>query len=381
MASIKKRPNGTYQATIYTGRDENGKPLKPEYVTRITLKECKAAAREIEQNIADGKFVRVDNVRVMALIEMHIRVNRNSYSPSTRSLYKSYVKNHYEPFFGNKKVKDINEYHAKEFKNIVIGECPGSARRILSFIKTVFRDAMRDKSPFKELKLPKESKVTYNIPETEEFQTIHEGFFGTEYEPKILLAGWAGLRREEIFALKPNDLNFNDNIIKIDEAYVINDDGKFEFKDPKSENGFRDIVAPQYLMDLLKPIAEERTLSLMNTDLSMLTKEEIEERKRLFQGRPDNFSSSFAKMIRRKNLPKVRFHDLRHYQATWLHDNDFPDDYAAKRLGHTKAVLKAIYQHLRPQKEKGLDDKIAKLHDKRPNKQKYKYTKKLKRSI
>lgn len=47
MASFTKRPNGKWQATIYMGRDENGKSIR-KFVTRDTLKECKRASREIE---------------------------------------------------------------------------------------------------------------------------------------------------------------------------------------------------------------------------------------------------------------------------------------------------------------------------------------------
>ena len=58
MASIKKRPNGTYQATIFIGRDSDGKQLF-QYVTKRGLRECKVAAREIEQAIEDKTFVNV----------------------------------------------------------------------------------------------------------------------------------------------------------------------------------------------------------------------------------------------------------------------------------------------------------------------------------
>lgn len=378
MASYKKRGN-SWQATIFVGRDSDGKQIF-EYVTRDTLKECKSEARQIEQDIADGKFVRINNIRVTALIEKHFKVNRADYSPSTRSLYDDYFECYYKPFFGNKKVKEITEYDAREFRSSIIEKCPGSARRIFSVIKKVFKDAMKEKSPFKDVKLPEETKVTYKVPEADDFEKIHEVVIGTNDEPKILCAGWGGLRRGEIFALKPDDLNFNNNTIRVDEDYVINEEGEYEFTDPKSENGFREVVVPPYLMELLKPIAEERQRELLSTDLSKLEEKEIEEIKRIFKGRPDNYSSYFAKLIRKKNLPKTRFHDLRHYQACWLFDNGFPDDYAAKRMGQTKEVLRNIYQHLRPQKEKDLDQKITKLHDQRPKKR-IKYKGKLKRSI
>ena len=64
MSSIKKMPNGSYQATIYVGRDSRGKMLR-EYITRDGWKECKnAAERELE--IAEGKITIVSNKRFSA---------------------------------------------------------------------------------------------------------------------------------------------------------------------------------------------------------------------------------------------------------------------------------------------------------------------------
>ncbi|MCO1599788.1 hypothetical protein [Desulfosporosinus nitroreducens] len=48
MASIRKRPSGSYQATIYAGVNTEGKRIM-KYFTRKTLKEAKIAAREFEQ--------------------------------------------------------------------------------------------------------------------------------------------------------------------------------------------------------------------------------------------------------------------------------------------------------------------------------------------
>lgn len=53
MTSIRKRPNGKYQAAISLGRDSNGKRLI-KYITRNTMKECKTAAWEIEQHLNVG---------------------------------------------------------------------------------------------------------------------------------------------------------------------------------------------------------------------------------------------------------------------------------------------------------------------------------------
>ena len=46
-----------------------------------------------------------------------------------------------------------------------------------------------------------------------------------------------------------------------------------------------------------------------------------------------------------------------------LYNNDIPDQYVAKYLGHDILILKSIYQHLGLSKEREIDDKIRQLED------------------
>lgn len=48
MASIRKRPNGKWQASVYFGKNELGKKTY-KYITRSTLRECRRAAWDLEQ--------------------------------------------------------------------------------------------------------------------------------------------------------------------------------------------------------------------------------------------------------------------------------------------------------------------------------------------
>ncbi|MCO1599789.1 site-specific integrase [Desulfosporosinus nitroreducens] len=367
MASITKRPNGSYQARIHVGRDIDGKQLPPRCVTKPTLKECKAAAREIEQELEDGKMTNVVNIRVASWIQKWLEDNKNNYSPSTYVLYLSYLKNHYQPFFKQMKFKDLKEIHIKRLRNKLLGEMSTtSTRRVLSCLRPIIYDAMKKKSPFEEIKLPKEAKVDYSdVPTPEIFKQIYNGVRGTRDESIILLAAWCGLRREEIFALKENDLDFKNNTIEIDEAYVINDQGKYELKSTKSENGLRLVSTPPYLMDLLKGVVKNG-IKLKKPKkekvTNIATKQTKQKKDRLiFPMRPDSYTSYLAKLAKKKNMPKIRMHFLRHYHATWLYENDVPDHLSAERLGHDIKVLKEIYQHLGVEKKKEINKKIIDL--------------------
>ena len=374
MASIKKRPNGTYQATIYTGRDATGKQLF-EYVTRATQKECKAAAREIEQEIEDRTYSKVANIKLTAWVEKWLELNEERLSPSTFALYKTYLKNHYEPFFGILKLGKINEIKIKEFINLKLKTLsPSSVRRMTSALKVILHDGMKHKSPARDVKLPLEKKYSPRVLTEDEMQQIHNTVKGTRDEPIILTAAWCGLRRGEIFALKWNDIDWEKGTIRVDESYCINEDNLYEDKLPKSENGLRVVAVPEYLMNLFEQMRKIKFGTVKTGEKIKETKDKTEGNHRIFDMRPDSYSSYFAEFIRDNKLPKIRFHDLRHYHASWLYARDIPDQYAAQRLGHDITILKSIYQHLGLDKQVEIDDSIRQMHKEKDKEKKARLT-------
>lgn len=359
MASFKKRPNGTWQATIYVGRDASGKQLA-KYVTRDTLKECKAAAREIEQELDEGTFIHVENIRTVEWIKKWM--DMKTLSPSTRATYKSYIKNHYGPYFGALKLKQLNEIHIKKFMAEKSKEVSrASVRRMTSVLKSAFADAMKQKSPARDIKLPKEEKYVPRVPNDIEMQQIHDAVRGTRDEPIVLLAAWCGLRRGEIFALRWNDMNWKKGTLRVDEAKSINEDNLYEDKRPKSENGLREVVVPEYLMSLLETLRKPKPKKKKKQEQDNVVELSDNSDHQVFKMRPDSYSSYWAEFVREKGLPQIRFHDLRHYHASYLYNNSVPDQYAAKRLGHDIRVLKTIYQHLGLDRQVEIDDNIRQM--------------------
>ena len=244
-----------------------------------------------------------------------------------------------------------------------------SARRVMSCLRPILHDALKNKSPMRDIKLPKEDKVDYSdVPDSVKFKEIHDSVRGTRDESIILLAGQCGLRREEIFALKPNDLDFVKNIIRVDEAYVINDQGEYQIKSTKSENGLRDVAATPYLMDLLKGIIKDGfALKKKEQKVINITEKKMKSDQLMFPMRPDSYTSYLGKLVRDKKIPKTRLHFLRHYHATWLYENDVLDHLAAERLGHDIKMLKATYQHLGVKKKDQINRKIIELQQAESN--------------
>jgi integrase len=395
MAHIRKLKNNTFQAAVYVGTsasevDKHGKPKKIyEYITRNSEKECKSLARELETDIENKAHSSYGNWAFDAWCKKWMEVNfvdysqadildklKPKYKPSTQKSYKMYIEYHFISFFNKRKLKDIQEMHIKEYisKKTKEGLSSTTMAKHFYILSDILYDALKIKSPCRDLKPPEIKKYKPHVLSEEEFNMLHDSFAGTWDEIPLLLAAWCGMRQGEIFCLKWGDIDKENSEITIDENRAISEFGYMDV-DPKSERGFRTIPVSQKVMDLI--------------EARRLKQEKISPY--IFPMRPDSYSGRFAKLIDRHNkalkdiragkakkadfipkghkrsvefylskapLPDIRFHDLRHYHASILYKNGISDQYAAGRLGHDISVLKKIYQHLEDSTRKATDDKV-----------------------
>lgn len=344
MASFKKLPNGSFQATISCGRDANGKQIR-KYVTKPTLKECKAAAREIEREYEEGLLVNIKNMKFSVWLDEWLKLNKNRISPATYLSYKMYIKTHFKPALGNLKLMQINEVHIKKYMNDKLESLsPTTVRKHMFVLRRILQDALKHKNPAKDIKMPSPAEYLPHIITDEEFEKIHNAVKCKKDEIIILLAGWCGLRRGEIFALKWDDIDWKQKLIRVDEGRILTEDGHID-KAPKSKNSIRTVHAPEYLFSLLEQYRSKQ---------KQITRH-------IFNGRLDDYSHRFKEIVDKIGLNDIRFHDLRHYHASWMYRKGIPDLYAAQRLGDNIQTIKKIYQHIDAGTKKEIDKNIIAL--------------------
>ena len=355
MASIRKNKSGTYTASVYVGRDANGKILR-EYITCPGWHECKTAAREKEEEIKSRSLNKLTTLKMSEYMDKWLEVNRGMFAPSTYQTYKIYIETHFKPYFKRQKVSSITDMHIKQYiteKSKSLS--PTTVRKHFFTLRKMFWDAVKYKSPCLGVKAPKMRDYKPRVPTEAEFDQIHKAFkkIGMEEEIIILLAGWCGFRRGEIYALKWNDIDWIKGEIRVDETMAVQEEScRFALKPPKSANSIRAVAAPDYLMDRLK---EQEKKRLKNVE--SITGDEVLGLFILTLN-PYTFSRFYTETVRENKLPKIRLHDLRHYHASLLYKHNVPDHYAAERLGHDIWVLKKIYQHLGLEDKKELDEKV-----------------------
>lgn len=137
-------------------------------------------------------------------------------------------------------------------------------------------------------------------------------------------------------------MDFERSTITVKQARVRNRDNEWVSKTTKTTNSTRTISTPDYIMDLLKAAKGDAG---------------PEDHVVMIQG---NCLYQRLKVILKNNgLPDIRFHDLRHTNASVMALLNVPDLYAQKRGGWaTDRTMKQVYQHTMESKRSAVDTAI-----------------------
>lgn len=185
---------------------------------------------------------------------------------------------------------------------------------------------------------------------------------GTRLYIPILIAATTGARRGEILALRWEDLDFETGVIKIRRSLGQTKDGLF-IKEPKTPSGNRAVLLPSFvIVELRRHKARQSELRLRlgpaykDGDGLICTKEDGSPYP------PERLTRNFEDLVKRHDLPHIRFHDLRHSVATLLADENVNAKATSERLGHSDvAFTLQRYTHVSPHMQEEAAEAIDKV--------------------
>ena len=187
--------------------------------------------------------------------------------------------------------------------------------------------------------LPKKQKKEMNILTSSEMAVLLKSIEGKTIEVPVLLSAWLGLRQSEICGLKWDCLDFKNNIMTIKHAIVMDKNYKNVLKDTKTYSSTRKLKVPDFIMNKIKSLPR-------NGDFVITI-----QGKSIYEG--------FKKALMKNNLPEIRFHDLRHFNASVMLQLNIPDKYAMERGGWaTNTTMKNVYQHTFSDERKAVDNLV-----------------------
>ena len=247
--------------------------------------------------------------------EAYIKSKQNVLSPATVRGYYSLINNMDENFKNlplDKITLPVLQNYINKFSAT---HSPKSVRNLNGFIMSVLNFYGSDvKSP----RLPQKEVKTVYIPSEDDVKRLLNEFKGHKYEPFFIL-GTLGLRRSEICALTPADLN--GNVLTINKALVQNEHKVWVVKKTKTESSTRTIVIPDHVADMLRTNG-------------------------FYTDNPENLYFTLRRAQKRLGIELFPFHKLRHFFASYMHNLGYSDKQIQEFGGwKTTETLRNVYQH------------------------------------
>ncbi len=196
---------------------------------------------------------------------------------------------------------------------------------------------------------PPLKRPMYTTFTPDESRRFLDAIEGDRLEALYVLAITTGMRRGELLALRWRDVDFEQGALHINAtlAYV---QGSPVFTEPKTDYSRRQVALTVLALDALqahKARQDEERAACPEWDASfnLIFPNTI--------GKPMNPSNlvnrEFSPLLKRVELPHIRFHDLRHTAATLMLKAGVPAKVVSEMLGHSHvSITLGVYSHVTP---------------------------------
>jgi integrase len=346
----KMRADGRYRKTVSVRKQTGSKKPKPIYAR--TPDELEEKYIEFKHKMIHGDITDPGNLTVAGYLETWLNTHKRKISPLTADGYENYIFNHIKKDdFGSMFLKDLKPMHVEAYYASELERDRGkdkdgkpikgfSGKTILQehrILHKAFKQAVRNelisKNPCDYVDVPRAEEYQVKIYNEDKFNTLLNNVENTPDELPILLAGMCGLRRSEVFGLNWSDIDTEEGKISVNRVAVYNKEKKeWILKDkPKNQTSRRTFIMPSEIIPVFK---RKKGIGLVC----------CKEDGGIVNG--GTFSHHFSDLLEKYDLPHIRFHDLRHFNATMMLKYGVSDKEAARRLGHaTPNTLRKTYQH------------------------------------
>lgn len=321
MAEAKQLPSGSWRVRLFVGHKPDG--------TRDYMSFTADTKKEAEYLAAAYAFKKKEkskpkNWTVGEMIDNFIKSISNIHSPNTIREYKSERKNRFRALM-NVKLGDLtNEMIQNAINEDAENVSPKTIKNAYGLLVKSLSRYYKDFEP--DVDLPAAVRTDIVLPSDEMIRKALELSKGTGTDTGIFLAAFLGLRRSEICALTWDDIDFANNLVRVNKSMLQQEDNSFVLKKKtKTYLSTRYVEAPSLVMKHLSSLERKGEY--------------------LVSYSPDNLTNRWCRLRKRCGF-YCRLHDLRHYTASIMKAVGMPDKNAAEVMGHsTTNMLKRVYQH------------------------------------
>lgn len=356
-----------YYVTLYYGTNESGKPIR-ESKSFDTEKEARTALVLFETEKARNNVVTPRQTTFGEWLDYWLEdVVRTNLEETTQYGYGQMIKNHIKPILGDTPLQKLTPKHLQQYYSLKMrGSKPLSANTVNKhhgLIATALKFAVTQdailKSPADKVSPPRARIKEKSAYSPDQLLALYNAVNGDRLEIVVKLAGYLGMRREEICGLRWDNVDIDRRIIRICEV-MTSAGSKIVIKPPKTKTSIRTLSFPE---DVLTVLLREKQTQVEN---KAFFKNDYQDGGYVVQWpdgrpyRPNYLSELFTGFIIKHGFPKIVLHDLRHSFASIANLKGVTLFDISRALGHSRPdTTGKIYTHLFDKSHSEIVEKVS----------------------
>lgn len=363
----KKNKDGKicYQITVEGERDLlTGKRNRIYKNVNGSKREANSVMHKMITEMEQGAIAKKTNKTVGDWMDEWVLSCLPNVEETTRKGYKTKIRCYIRPALGDILLKSLRAEHVQKMINDMMskGLSPKNIRDTFNNVNAAMKMAVKTRlivyNPCEGVVLPKLKKYRAEVYDTKMIHKLLDVSYGTDMYLPVLLLVTAGLRRGELLALRWEDVDFKNNILKIRRNMVCGEKDAI-IKSPKTESGIRDIHLGEDVMKVLKAERVKYMEDALSYGAGFQNLGFVIRQEDGSPMKPDSMTRKWTRFVEREGLPKIRLHDLRHSNATALIQAGVNPKVVQQRLGHSDVnITLNTYTHVLPEMDVEAAEKL-----------------------
>jgi integrase len=357
--NITRRGKSSWRLKFDVGTDTVSGKRRTRYVTvRGKRQDAERELARLLNEAHDGTLIEPSKVTVAEYMRAWLS-GAHGLSPKTAERYRQLAEHQIIPHLGPVQLQKLKPAQLQDWHGIIIREGgkdgrPLSARTVGHAHRVLHRALQRavenetlPRNVASLIRSPNVEAQELEILSVDEIGIVLAKLEGHALYPIVALALATGMRRGELLALRWEDVNLGGATLRVERALEETSAG-LRFKAPKTRHGRRTISLPPSGIDALRAhrlrqLELRVTLGQGKPESGALVFSTIEGAPLS----PDNLSRDWRRVVTAFDLPRVKFHALRHSHASALIASGLDVLTVSRRLGHGNPVVTLkTYAHL-----------------------------------
>ncbi|OMF28333.1 site-specific integrase [Paenibacillus sp. FSL H8-0259] len=343
-----------------------GKRIQKKKGGFATQKEADRALIALLASVDKGDYVSEINLTIADFFDIWLKdYALQKYKSTVYDVEESIIRSRIVPVIGRQKLQQIKPLTINRFYNGLLEKYSSDyVRHVHAILRKAFGQAVKWEmlvsNPIDKVEAPKLRRKEMKTWTMEQCLHFLETAEGHVHYIVFSLAIHTGMRKGEVLGLRWSDIDFEAKSLMIQQTVNWTPSKGIIIQDTKTSSSARRIPIGNMLITDLK-----HRLQIIEDNKQNIGIENYKDHDLVCcyaNGepiKPRRVTETFAFLTGKSELPKIRFHDLRHSHASMLLNNGINAKIGAERLGHSSVqIYLDRYSHLLPDMQRDAADLI-----------------------